>query len=119
MVVSPTSCMLGSDAGCGNLFHHGRPCADLCPPVGSAPVPMRGSHPPQCEPTRLTCGEANIHLGIILPISEIWVNIVFQSELVPMGPMVLHCIGTLCGNSSLGQLVDSVQVKVECMGLRN
>jgi hypothetical protein len=55
----------------------------------------------------------------VLPSSEIWVHIMFQAERIPMGPMVLQWIGTLCGNSSLDPIVDSAQVKAECIGLRD
>jgi hypothetical protein len=54
-----------------------------------------------------------------LPTSEIRVNAVFQTECVPMGPMVLHCLGALCNNASLDLFVDSAPVKAERMGVHN
>jgi hypothetical protein len=56
--------------------------------------------------------------GVLLS-SEIWANVVFQTEHVPMGPMVIHCLGTLCNNASLDLFVDSAQAKAERMGVHN
>jgi hypothetical protein len=54
-----------SAAGCENIFLHGHLCVDPKAPVGSAPVPLHISRPPQCEPARLSCGEPIVHIDII------------------------------------------------------